>query len=131
RQVLFARGVTERAPDRHRPLAWPLDSALGVEADFASHFPRTLLVWIGSVHALHLAIAACRRKPASTAIRNEPVEDGVLLVVVAPCQLFLAVKAGARPDHPIGGLVLAFGTTPVLNLRSAREDPAHRHRTGV
>src|SRR5262249_19107057 len=32
RQVLFARGVTERAPDRHRPLAWPLDSAVGVEA---------------------------------------------------------------------------------------------------
>jgi hypothetical protein len=26
------------------------------------------LVWIGSVHALHLAIAACRRNPASTAI---------------------------------------------------------------
>jgi hypothetical protein len=42
--VLFARGVTERAPDRHRPLAWPLDSAVGVEAGFASHFPRTLLV---------------------------------------------------------------------------------------
>jgi hypothetical protein len=44
--MLFARGVTERAPDRHRPLAWPLDSAVGVEASFASHFPRTLLVWI-------------------------------------------------------------------------------------
>src|SRR5262249_11142365 len=47
-----------------------------------------------------------------------------------PCQLFLL----SRPEHgriPIGGLVLAFGTTPVLNLRSAREDPAHRHRTGV
>src|SRR5262249_56166540 len=68
RQVLFAGGVTERAPDRHRPLAWPLDSAVGIEAGFASHFPRTLLVWIGSVHALHLAIAACRRNPASTAI---------------------------------------------------------------
>src|SRR5262249_30800282 len=64
RQVLFARGVTERAPDRHRPLAWPLDSAVGVEAGFAGHFTRTLLVWIGSAHALHLAIAACRRKPA-------------------------------------------------------------------
>jgi len=63
RQVLFARGVTERAPGRHRPLAWPLDSAVGLEAGFASHFPRTLLVWIGPVHALHLAIAACRRNP--------------------------------------------------------------------
>src|SRR5262249_57062778 len=68
RQMLFARGITERAPDRHRPLAWPLDSAVGVETGFASHFPRTLLVWIGSVHDLHLAIAACQRNPASTAI---------------------------------------------------------------
>src|SRR5215467_16302126 len=68
RQVLLARGVTERAPDRHRPLAWPHDSAVGIEAGFASHFPRTLLVWIGSVHALHLAIAACRRNPADSVI---------------------------------------------------------------
>ena len=58
RQMLFARGITERAPDRHRPLAWPLDSAVGVEACFASHFPRTLLVWIGSVHSL--ALGYCR-----------------------------------------------------------------------
>jgi len=58
RQVLIARGVTERAPDRHRPLAWPLDSALGVEAGFAGHFTRTLLVWIGSVH--NLALGYCR-----------------------------------------------------------------------
>src|SRR5262249_48088904 len=68
RQGLFARGVTERATDRHRPLAWPLDSAVGVEAGFASYFPRTLLVRIGSVHALHLAIAACGRNPASPVI---------------------------------------------------------------
>src|SRR5262249_40492083 len=38
RQMLFARNITESAPDRHRPLAWPLDSAVGVEAGFASHF---------------------------------------------------------------------------------------------
>src|SRR5262249_409381 len=50
---------------------------------------------------------------------------------LSPLPASLAVEAGARPDHPIGGLVLAFGTTPVLNLRSAREDPAHRHQTGV
>jgi hypothetical protein len=54
RQVLFARGVTERAPDRHRPLAWALDSAVGVEAGFAGYFTRTLLVWIGSDHSLAL-----------------------------------------------------------------------------
>jgi hypothetical protein len=58
RQVLFARGITERAPDRHRPLAWSLDSAVGVEASFAGHFTRTLLVWIGSVHSL--ALGYCR-----------------------------------------------------------------------
>jgi hypothetical protein len=58
RQVLFARGIAERAPDRHRPLAWPLDSAVGVEAGFAGHFTRTLLVWIGSVHGL--ALGYCR-----------------------------------------------------------------------
>ena len=58
RQVLFARGIAERAPDRHRPLAWPLDSAVGVEASFAGHFTRTLLVWIGSVHGL--ALGYCR-----------------------------------------------------------------------
>jgi hypothetical protein len=34
--------------------AWPLDSAVGVEASFAGHFTRTLLVWIGSVHSLAL-----------------------------------------------------------------------------
>src|SRR5262249_31270647 len=68
RQMLFARNITESAPARHRRLPWPLVSAVGVEAGSASHFPRTLLVWIGSVHALHLAIAACRRNPASTAI---------------------------------------------------------------
>jgi len=56
--VFFARGVTERAPNRHRPLAWPLDSAVGVEASFAGHFTRTLLVWIGSVHSL--ALGYCR-----------------------------------------------------------------------
>jgi hypothetical protein len=48
RQVLFAGGITERAPDRHQPLAWPLDSAVGVQASFAGHFTCTLLVWIGS-----------------------------------------------------------------------------------
>src|SRR5262249_45160903 len=58
RQVLFARGIAERAPDRHRPLAWPLDSAVGVEAGFAGHFPRTLLVWIGAGHGL--ALGYCR-----------------------------------------------------------------------
>jgi hypothetical protein len=99
-QVLFARGVTERAPDRHRPLAGPLDSAVGVEAGFASHFPRTLLVWIGSVHALHLAIAADATLRARR-FRNEPVGHGMLLVVVAPLPAFLAVEAGARPDHPM------------------------------
>jgi hypothetical protein len=31
-------------------MAWPLHSALGVEAGFAGHFTRTLLVWIESVH---------------------------------------------------------------------------------
>src|SRR5262249_5874324 len=40
------------------PLAWPLDSAVGVEAGFASQFPRTLLVWIGSAHSL--ALGYCR-----------------------------------------------------------------------
>src|SRR5262249_24851516 len=54
RQVFLARGVTERAPDRHRPLAWPLDSAVGVEASFAGQFTCTLLVWIGSVHGIAL-----------------------------------------------------------------------------
>src|SRR5262249_30844324 len=68
RQVLLASGGAQRDPARHRPLSWPPDFAVGTEAGFASHFPRTLLVWIGSVHALHLAITACRRNPASTAI---------------------------------------------------------------
>src|SRR5262249_54413138 len=58
RQVLFARGVTERAPGPYRPLAEPLDSAVGVEAGFAGHFTRTLLVWIGSAHSL--ALGYCR-----------------------------------------------------------------------
>jgi hypothetical protein len=58
RQLLFARRVTERAPDRRRPLAWPLDSAVGVEASFAGHFTRTLLVWIKSAHSL--ALGYCR-----------------------------------------------------------------------
>jgi hypothetical protein len=35
-------------------------------------------------------------------VESEPMGHGVLLVVV-PCQLFLAVEAGARPDHPIIG----------------------------
>jgi hypothetical protein len=38
----------------------------------------------------------------SAIVESEPVGHGVLLVVV-PCQLFLAVEAGARPDHPIIG----------------------------
>src|SRR5260370_13677068 len=56
--MLFARSITERAPDWHRPLAWPLDSAVGVEAGFAGHFTCTLLVWIGSAHSL--ALVYCR-----------------------------------------------------------------------
>jgi hypothetical protein len=56
--MLFARSITERAPDWHRPLAWPLDSAVGVEAGFAGHFTCTLLVWIGSAHSL--ALGYCR-----------------------------------------------------------------------
>src|SRR5262249_60256424 len=63
RQMLFARNITERAPDRHRPLAWPLDSALGVEAGFATHFPRPLLVGIRSAQSVRVAIAACRTNP--------------------------------------------------------------------
>src|SRR5258708_7484069 len=54
----LTRGVTERAPDRHRPLAWALDSAVGVEASFAGHFTCTPLVWIGSVHSR--ALGYCR-----------------------------------------------------------------------
>jgi hypothetical protein len=61
--VLFARGVTERAPDRHRPLAWPLDSAVGVEASFAGQFTCTLLVWIGSVHGIALGYCLLPTQP--------------------------------------------------------------------
>jgi hypothetical protein len=75
RQVLFARGVTERAPDRRRPLAWPLDSAVGVEPSFAGHFTRTLLVWIGSVHSL--AVGYCR-------------------LPTQPCVCFVKLKSNAR-----------------------------------
>jgi hypothetical protein len=39
----------------------------------------------------------------SAIIESGPVEHGVLLVVVAPLPAFLAVEAGARPDHPIIG----------------------------
>src|SRR5262245_29552544 len=39
--------------------------------------------------------------------RNEPVGLGALVIVVAPLPAFLTVETGARPDHPIGGLVLA------------------------
>ena len=45
----------------------------------------------------------------------------MLLVVVAPLPAFLAVEAGARPAHPMGGLVLAFGT-------NARPEPQKRSR---
>jgi len=69
RQVLFARGITERAPDRHRPLAWPLDSAVGVEAGFASHFPRTLLVWIGSAHSLALGYCRLATQPCACFVK--------------------------------------------------------------
>jgi hypothetical protein len=39
----------------------------------------------------------------SAIIESEPVGHSVLLVVVAPLPAFLAVEAGARPDHPIIG----------------------------
>jgi hypothetical protein len=41
--------------------------------------------------------------PQSAIIEPEPVGHGVLLVVVARLPAFLAVEAGARPDHPIVG----------------------------
>jgi hypothetical protein len=141
RQVLFAGGITERAPDRHQPLAWPLDSAVGVQASFAGHFTCTLLVWIGSAHSLALGYCRLPTQPRllreaerelhyqkvwpgcsarmsslegnmlqnsslrreSAIVESEPVGHGVLLVVVAPLPAFLAVEAGARPDHPIIG----------------------------
>src|SRR5262249_34992273 len=83
RQVLFARRVTARAPDRHRPLAWPHDSAIGVEAGFAGHFPRTLLVSIGSAHSLALGYCRLPTQPCEHGDSVEPVGHGVLLVVVA------------------------------------------------
>jgi GNAT superfamily N-acetyltransferase len=58
---LTAEVLPDNIPMWHRPLAWPLDSAVGVEASFAGHFTRTLLVWIGSVHGL--ALGYCRLPP--------------------------------------------------------------------
>jgi hypothetical protein len=48
--VLFACCVAERAPNRHRSIAWPLDSAIGIEAGFTGQFPSACLVWILSGH---------------------------------------------------------------------------------
>src|SRR5262249_37169719 len=112
---------------------WPGRSILPSGSRPASRAISRARSWYGSDRSMPCTWLL---RPADATLRarrfrNEPVGHGVLLVVVAPLPAFLAVEAGARADHPIGGLVLAFGTTPVLNLRSAREDPAHRHRTGV
>src|SRR5262252_4599586 len=55
-----------------------------------------------------LALGYCRlpTQPCEHGDSVEPVGHGVLLVVVASLLAFLVVEAGARPDHPIGGLVL-------------------------
>src|SRR5262249_61190405 len=103
RQVLFARDVTERAPDRHRPLAWPLDSALGVEAGFASHFPRTLLVWIGSVHGVRLGYCRLPTQPCEHGDSVMSLWDLACSRRCPPLPAFLVVEAGARLDHPIIG----------------------------
>jgi hypothetical protein len=49
-QMLFACCLAERAPNGHRSLAWPLDSAVGVEAGFTGQFPSAPVVWIMSGH---------------------------------------------------------------------------------
>jgi hypothetical protein len=48
-----------------------------------------------------LQTSSLRRE--SAIIESGPVGHGVLVVVVAPLPAFLAVEAGARPDHPIIG----------------------------
>jgi hypothetical protein len=50
RPMLFACCLAERTPNGHRPLTWPLDSAVGVEAGFAGQFPSASLVWIMPGH---------------------------------------------------------------------------------
>src|SRR6516225_5455062 len=63
--------------------------------------------------------------------RNEPVGLACFLSLSPPCQLFLR----SRPEHgrpiPWADSCSLLGLTPVLNLRSAHGDHAHRHRTGV
>jgi hypothetical protein len=106
RQVLFARGITELAPDRHRPLAWPLDPAVGVEASFAGHFTRTLLVWIGSVHSL--ALGYCRL----------PTQPCVCLVKLK--ESFIAKKFG--PNARLGCPVcIENSDSQVVVMQSAEE----------
>ena len=50
RQMFFACCLAERAPNGHRPLAWPFDSAVRVEAGFTGQFPSASLVWIMPGH---------------------------------------------------------------------------------
>src|SRR5439155_4272094 len=89
RQLLFARGVTERAPDRHSPPAWPLDSAVGVEASFAGHFTCTLLVWIGSVHGLALGYSRLPTQPCVCFVK----------LVRRPCSLMVSSFSVSRSDR--------------------------------
>jgi hypothetical protein len=48
--ALGARGLAERAPDRHRALSRPLDPPVGIEAGFTRELSRAHLIGVGSCH---------------------------------------------------------------------------------
>src|SRR5262245_29779818 len=123
-----SRNVHQTGIDR-----WPGRSILPSGSRPASRAISRARSWYGSDQSMPCTwlLPPADATLRARRFRKKPLGLGALFILVAPFPSFLTVWTGARPDHPIGGLVLAFGTTPVLNLRSAREGPAHRHRTGV